>query len=601
MVENDQTTSKELPINGHKRIVSWLQKFMILVGTMAALSGVVGGAYAAAYFGKILPGVKVAGIEVGNMTAEVAANLIEKRVGEKLKTIKVISTDEVFEVKPEDIDLIVDLPATLNEAWLVGRKGGVLERLGQAQTSFFNGKNIPLIIKVDNEKFDLILGQISSRLDQDEIMPAVTLKNKGSEKIIEINKGKNGLRVEKETLKNSLTTKWSLLQGEDQQLPLKRIEVEVNDETEEIIRKAAERLIGKELIIKLDEETWSFKDQELIGLLRMTKEAGFDEEKIKLAVAQFAEGVNKEPQNAAFRFENGKVEEFRPGKDGVEVIEEDLIKQIKDTYSSLTEKDKVELNVAVVRTPPKIKTEEVNNLGIKELLGKGESTYFHSIPNRVHNVSLAASRVAGTLVAPGDEFSFNQVVGEISAKTGYKTAYVISGGRTILGDGGGVCQVSTTLFRAALKAGLPVTERKAHAYRVGYYEQDSPPGIDATVYSPTADFKFKNDTSAYILVQPIINTEKFYLSFEIYGTSDGRKSEVSQVKIWGQSPPLPTLYQDDPTLPVGTLKQVDWSAPGAKTSFDYKVTRNGETIFSKTFYSVYRPWQAVYLRGTKTN
>jgi vancomycin resistance protein YoaR len=237
-------------------------------------------------------------------------------------------------------------------------------------------------------------------------------------------------------------------------------------------------------------------------------------------------------------------------------------------------------------------------LGINELIGRGSSTFRGSISGRIYNIGLASSKFDGVLVAPGDVVSFNNIVGDISSLTGYKTAYVIKDGRTVLGDGGGVCQVSTTLFRAALDAGLPIVERRAHSYRVGYYEQDSGPGLDATVYAPTTDLKFKNDTPAYILIQTIYNAKNYSLVFEIYGTDDGRISNITKPVITSSSPPPDDLYIDDPSLPAGTIKQIDYKAWGAKTQFDYKVERNDEVLIDKTFYSNYRPWQAVFLKGT---
>ena len=237
-------------------------------------------------------------------------------------------------------------------------------------------------------------------------------------------------------------------------------------------------------------------------------------------------------------------------------------------------------------------------MGIKELIGRGTSTYFHSISGRVYNVSLAASRINGTLVKPGDTFSFNDTLGDVSSFTGYQQAYIISDGKTILGDGGGVCQVSTTLFRAALNAGLPILERQAHAYRVGYYEQNSPPGLDATVYGPSPDFKFKNDTPAYILIQAKANSKNYSLVFELYGASDGRVATISKPVVSGVTAPPEDRYQDDPSLPTGQTKQIDFKAWGAKVTFNYSVTRDGEQIYKRTFISNYRPWQAVYLRGT---
>jgi len=236
-------------------------------------------------------------------------------------------------------------------------------------------------------------------------------------------------------------------------------------------------------------------------------------------------------------------------------------------------------------------------LGIKELVGLGKSKFVGSIPSRIHNIKLAASKFNGILVKPEEIFSFNQILGEVSKETGYEQAYIIKEGQTVLGDGGGVCQVSTTLFRAALNTGLPILERQAHAYRVGYYEQDSPPGFDATVFSPSPDLKFKNDTPGHLLIQTKFDGNNKTLVFEIYGTKDNREVYISKPVISGTTPPPEDLYIDDPTLPSGKIKQIDWKAWGAKVWFDYKVTRDNQEIFSKRFYSNYRPWQAKFLRG----
>jgi vancomycin resistance protein YoaR len=133
---------------------------------------------------------------------------------------------------------------------------------------------------------------------------------------------------------------------------------------------------------------------------------------------------------------------------------------------------------------------------------------------------------------------------------------------------------------------------------VGYYEQNSKPGIDATVYSPSKDLRFRNDTPGHILVQLTNDPKKLHLVVEIYGTSDGRVATMTEPKVWGVSPPPPDVIQDDPTLPAGTMQQVDWAAWGAKTSFEYKVMRNGELLYEKTFNSNFKPWANVYLKGT---
>lgn len=291
-----------------------------------------------------------------------------------------------------------------------------------------------------------------------------------------------------------------------------------------------------------------------------------------------------------------KVTEFVQPKEGVRVIGEDLGDRIVAAVFSSEESVEVPVEILTPLAPRGEMTAE--QMGIKQLLGKGISTYVGSIPARKHNVGLTASKIDGILVGSGETFSFNQTVGDVSKETGFQEAYVIKDGRTELGDGGGVCQVSTTLFRAVLNAGLPVLERRAHSYRVGYYEQNSPPGLDATVYAPTTDFKFKNDTSSYILIQATADNGASSLVVELWGTGDGRIAKTTKPVITDQSPPPPDIYQDDPSLPAGQIKQVDWKAWGAKVRFDYTVSRGGEIIYSKTFISNYKPWQAVYLRGT---
>jgi len=328
----------------------------------------------------------------------------------------------------------------------------------------------------------------------------------------------------------------------------------------------------------------------------------WNKESVQTAIQTLSQKINIPSQDALFRFSGGKVIAFKPSKNGRAVNEKELLKLIEESMPHISEGtlSTLLIPVPVETTHPTSETTEVNTFGIKELIGRGYSQFRGSIPGRIHNVALAASKLNGVLIKPGETFSFNQTLGDISAATGYQSAYIIKDGRTVMGDGGGVCQVSTTLFRAALNAGLPITERHEHSYRVHYYEDGGfKAGLDATVFDPKDDLKFKNDTPSYILIQTITDTDNLTLTFELYGTSDGRKAEILNHQVWGATPPPPDLYQDDPTLPKGTVKQVDFAAWGAKASFQYKVVRNGETIIDQTFNSNFRPWQAVFLRGTK--
>jgi vancomycin resistance protein YoaR len=328
----------------------------------------------------------------------------------------------------------------------------------------------------------------------------------------------------------------------------------------------------------------------------------FSENKLKEILSPLILSIDKKPIDALFTFENGRVTAFRPSEDGQAVDIEKLKNDLKSKSFSVLSTGKAQsitFEIPIKELKPKVSTDKANNLGIRELIGTGTSLFQHSIPGRIYNVILASSRLNGILVAPGQTLSFNDTLGDVSSFTGYKQAYVIKNGRTVLGDGGGVCQVSTTLFRAVLDSGLPVLERTAHAYRVGYYEQDSPPGLDATVYGPSPDLKFKNDTSNYILIQTVVDPSILRLTFYLYGTKDGRETTLTKPVILSQTPPPPPLYQDDPNLPKGQVQQVDFAAWGANVYFTRQVVKNGKVIISEKFTSNYQPWQDIFLKGTK--
>ena len=308
------------------------------------------------------------------------------------------------------------------------------------------------------------------------------------------------------------------------------------------------------------------------------------------------------PVDAVFAYKNGKVTAFKQSSDGKAADILQVKNKLESKYRSVIFSDKPQtiiIDIPIKTLVPNITTEKVNNLGIKELIGEGVSFFKNSIPSRIYNITLAATRLNGALVAPNEEFSFNKALGDISEFTGYKQAYIIQNGKTVLGDGGGVCQVSTTFFRALLNVGLPIIERHAHAYRVAYYEQNSPPGFDATIYSPSVDLRFKNDTGKYILVQTSIDLDTQKLTFSLFGTSDGRQVVLSEPVVRDRIPPPEDVYQDDPNLPKGTIKQIDFKAIGAKVSFTRQVTKKEKVIISDKFVSNFQPWRAVYLMGTK--
>ena len=241
-------------------------------------------------------------------------------------------------------------------------------------------------------------------------------------------------------------------------------------------------------------------------------------------------------------------------------------------------------------TPPSPSLKDLYALGVREHLATAETGFWGSSPERVHNIRLAASRLDGLLVPPGP-FSFNRALGPIALETGFKEAYVIVGDRTETGVGGGVCQVSTTLFRAFFFAGLPILERHAHSYQVAYYK---PPGLDAAVIQPYKDLKVLNDTPGALWIQASVQEGR--LRFHLFGTKD-REVAWEGPFITDRKPPLPPREIPDPPLPPGARKQVDFAAEGAKVVVRRRVRYGDGRVREDQVVSVYRPWGAVYLVG----
>ncbi len=562
----------------------WFAVFIFFL----ALSAFAG--YALAYRNIILPNVFVSKIDVGGLSKEVAEAKIVKTFKENPNKI-VISKEDGTEIK-----LLSTLNIKRNALWAseqalkIGRSGDIFGDSRQRVDLFFNTKELVVPLEFNESDLDDLVDEVSATASMEPVWPRI-VKNKNG---FELVKGKSGLKINSDKLKSEVRDRLSY--PGVQTIKVKTEEVKT-DASEEVANKVIANLnsFGEEKMeLKYGEYVKKISSEDLASLFGVDNN-NLNGGNFNKLLNEIIENVETEPKDAVFVFEDGRVKEFKPEIVGAVIDKPKFEKLIGDSLLSSKEKS---LNIPVILSYPKIRAGEINNMGIKELIGVGKSSFGHSIANRVFNVNLAASRINGVVVAPGEEFSFNAAVGEINRQSGYQTAYVISEGKTVLGDGGGVCQVSTTVFRAAMDFGFPITERKAHAYRVGYYEQDSPPGLDATIYSPSTDFKFLNDTGHHILVQTKVDTKNLTMRVEIYGTSDGRKSTISKPVITNQSSAPATSYIDDPNLPKGTTKQIDWSAAGAKVTFDYKVERGGESLFEKRFVSNYQPWRAVYLVGT---
>jgi vancomycin resistance protein YoaR len=545
------------------------------------------------YTGRVFPNISIDGVGVGGLTPEEANTTLQDKFSVPEKIV-LTSGSRSFDIGLNDFTVAYDFDASVNRAFVYTRTGNLAYDTIKRIELLKRPTHLGIILKLDEAQLSNQLQIIADEISQKPIYPSIQIVDGA----VEVNKGTPGTVVDTRSLRILIGQALAKGIAGAINIPTMTEDPTLNEGQVLAIKNRAEKYLGKNLTLKFEFSEFHYKDGDLVKLLNPLE--GYDKTETDKLVFKTAGSVNRDPQNPKFQFDGTRVTEFVPSLDGISLDTEKFKEALVSKMDYIQENpDKnTTLEIPVKRTKPAVSTQEVNSLGIKELIGRGTSTYYHSIPGRVYNVNLAASRINGSLVRPGETFSFNQTLGDVSKLTGYKEAYIISGGKTILGDGGGVCQVSTTLFRAILNAGLPVNERTAHAYRVGYYEQNSPAGLDATVYSPRPDFKFTNDTGHHILITAKNDTRNYSLVFELYGTGDGRTASISKPLVSNVSPPLPTIYQDDPNLPSGTLKQTDYAASGARVTFNYSVKRNGEEIHKKTFISNYQPWAAAYMRGT---
>jgi len=251
---------------------------------------------------------------------------------------------------------------------------------------------------------------------------------------------------------------------------------------------------------------------------------GFNEKNIELFLQNLAQKTDTGPVNAKLQMQDGKVSVFALSSPGVQL---DMEKGKEAIINYVTQGNfEATLSLPVKKINPLVSTDSIENLGINTLIGEGVSDFQGSPKNRIFNINTATARFNGLLIKPGEDFSFVQNLGPVDAEHNYLPELVIKNNVTEPEFGGGICQVSTTAFRAAIYSGLKITARKNHAYPVSYY---NPQGMDATVYIPKPDLTFINDTPGYILIETRIEGTKLFFSF--YGTSDGREVKVIGPRI----------------------------------------------------------------------
>jgi vancomycin resistance protein YoaR len=541
------------------------------------------------YREKVLPNIYISGINVGGLTTSEALERL-KILSPKNKNITLVSQTKKYMFNSNYFKFDFDAKGAVLEAYRVGRSKNEIENLKNKFTLFFSLYEIDYQYNFDKELIDLEI----SRIVGEEKVSGNDAHYIYQERLTLIPE-KEGISVNYGKLTNLLNQKLSKENDVVIEIPYYKRNPEITSIDLISIQKDIEEKFLRSFELKFFEKKRVLTPKEIFTFLKIRKNKDgiyydLNEDLLKKLTFELRNIVDNKPRASVSKYEGDQVLEFNINQEGSVLDEVSFRKDFRKKLFA----GEYFLNLPSIKIGNNFTKE---SYGITHVLGVGTSKFSGSINSRVHNLALAAEKINGTLVGPGEEFSFLKTVGSISSFSGFQTAYIISQGRTVLGEGGGVCQTSTTLFRAMLNAGLPVTARYPHAYRVGYYEQDAKPGLDASVYYPSLDLKFRNDTNRYILIQSEVDKKNYTMKFYLFGSKDGREVEITEPELFGYRSAPPAEYIEDASLKPGEVKQVDFSASGITSSFSRVVKRNGEELYNDNFTTTYSPWKAIFLKG----
>jgi len=505
-----------------------------VVGGLFLLGAIFLAALQLANAGRVVYGLKLAGLPLGGLNFNEAQSVLAAKIQDfSQQKIELRFGQKSWQFTPEQLGFDFDANQAAGKAVTIGHQENPLMNIQEQVQALLAKKNLTLVLSLDETRFSDVLNLLSeiehpaqnarlvydSETDDWQISPEI-----------------QGAVIDRVRLKEILRQNLSQLSESPIELTLSDVVPPVTKEKLKLVKNQAQEIINQSpYFLKIGSSTWAVDKSEIASWMATEPSSDlltFDGKAIADFLAPIAPLVNQKPTNAQLTNKDGKVEISVPPQNGQAL--DVFISAKKITRAILAGEKEIEL--IIYSAEPEISSSTIETLGLTSLLAQGESNFAGSPANRLHNIVLGASKLNGLLISPGEEFSFAQSIGEVDEQNGWLPELVIKGKQTLPEAGGGICQVSTTLFRAAINSGLKITERYPHAYPVRYY---NPQGFDATVYPPHPDLRFINSTPNHILLQSKVVGTK--LIFEIYGRPDGR-----EVKVIG-----PVITQSKPD---GSLK-----------------------------------------------
>ena len=582
-----------------------LRVLCVLLGTILVLLPVSVLAFERYHADRIYPGVWVWGVDVSGMRPEEAAAALESGLGLDTPLVTLRGPDRSWSVRPTDLGLRLDPWATLVPAYYLGRErssswaGNLLIHL----RLLAYGEQFSPVIVYDERVARLYLEVLAEQVNLPSTEATLTLD--GVTPVV--NPARSGRYVDVEATLEALAPAVTRLAPAEVELVIREIPPSIADA--EPARAEAEALLDGPLTLVLahpregDPGPWVLPPEQLVTMLVVRVEGGalhaaLDDGALRAYLEGLAPALVVEPVDARFHFDEatGQLEPISASQEGRALdVGASLVRIVQELPAGNRY-----VSLVVQAVPPRYPdTATAEELGIVELVAEGDSYFIGSPSGRDHNIRLAAPKFDGIVVGPGETFSFNHYLGEVSAEAGYDESYITAGEQLAVEVGGGICQVSTTAFRAAFWGGYPIVERWYHNHRVGYYElRDAGVGMDATVYSPQVDFKFTNDRPYPLLIETEVEEGAHRLVFRFYSTDDGRRLEKGEPVISDETEPGPPIYQLDETLAPGTVVRWQSAVSGLTATIERRVyDATDNLLYNDTFVSKYAPRRAAYHYG----
>lgn len=549
-------------------------------------------------------GVTLQGVAMGGQTRDLLTTTISKRYASFLKApVTLKYREQEWHPSASDLGIELDINQTSNELLGLSIRRGFGVWVRNMWLRWRGNLDVGPHIIVNGVKAQHYLVQISKELDQPVQVADIVIDGQTGE--VQAVPAQNGrLVLVDQTMVDMLN---AIRVARPMTVTLRTNELISKTDAKKFAQSVniAQQLLSAPIEIKYGARNWLWQRDELIQKIVINKTANGidvapDTNEIARAVDILAQYVDTGSVEARVKVVDGRATIVQPSRHGVRLDRDVAVQKIKAAFFAT---DRV-VELPVVAVSPQLSTSQINALRFDDVLSTGRSSFAGSAKYRITNILAGAAHIDGVLIAPGATFSFNTEVGEINEKNGFVKGNAVIGKRTQQEWGGGVCQVSTSLFRAAFYAGLPFKEWHAHPFYIKWYDDyaypdTAGPGLDAAIYTGELDLRFVNDTGNWIMVDAMVDTERQLLDVQLRGTATGRAVQVTTPKTVNViAAPKAPQYVDDPTLPTGKTKQTDKAKDGMSVVVNRIITVNGKNLPAEEFVSNFSPWPDIFLRGT---